>query len=133
MHRAQVIQISLLLAAIFAGGVATGRLTAPRGPTYVKNAAGRYMTAENRLEQMTRHLKLDQKQQEQFGPLLEDIASEMAKHPALSQERLEIFRKFVPPQRALLHTNQLALFDRMVRETERRFEQMGRKRPETDR
>ena len=127
MRRGQVIQIALLLAAIFAAGVATGRFTAPRGPTYVKDARGRYITAETKLEQMTRQLKLDENQKEQFRTLLEDIAKEMAQHPALSQERLDVFRNSLPEQRALLRPDQHAAFDQMVKETERRFEQMRRR------
>ena len=127
MRRTQAIQIVLLLVAIFAAGVATGRLTAPGAPTYVRNAAGRYMSSDDRLDQMRRELGLDAKQQEQFRVLLEDLAKDMAKHPPLSQERIEVFRKSVPRQRALLRPQQYAAFDQMVQQTERRFEQFRRK------
>jgi hypothetical protein len=45
----------------------TGRFTAPRGPTYLKNAAGRYVTSETKLEQLTRQIGLDEKEKEQSG------------------------------------------------------------------
>jgi hypothetical protein len=64
--------------------------------------------------------------------LLEDTAKEMARYPALLEDRLELFRKSVPKQRALLQPNQQPAFDEMVEETERRFEQMRRKRGETN-
>lgn len=128
MRRAQAIQIALLLTAIFAAGVATGRLTAPRGPTYVRNAAGRYVTSVVPLQRLTRQVGLDVKQQEQFRVLLEEMAQEVAKTPPASQERIDIFRKSLPRQRALLRPDQYAAFDEMVRETERRFEQLRKKR-----
>jgi hypothetical protein len=127
MRRAQVIQIALLLVAIFAAGVATGRFTAPNGPTYVRNAAGRYVTSDAKLEQLTLRLKLDQQQREQFRALLEETAKELAKYPALSQDRLDVFRKSVPKQRALLRTNQYERFDAMVADSERKFEQARRR------
>jgi len=123
-----MIQIALLLAAIFAAGVATGRFTAPRGPTYVRNAVGKYVTADRKLEELTRRVGLDAKQREQFRVLLEEIAQEMANHPPASQERLEVFRRSVPRQRALLHPDQHAAFDAMVQETERRYEQVKRRK-----
>ena len=132
MRRTQVIQIVLLLAAIFAAGVATGRLTAPRGPTYVRNAAGRYVTADLPLERLTRQVGLDAKQQEQLRPLLEETANELVKHPPLSQERLDVLRKSAPRQRALLRPDQYAAFDEMIRETERRFEQLMKKRQQAE-
>ena len=127
MRRAQAIRIALLLATIFAAGVATGRFTAPRAPTYVKDARGRYVTSDMKLEQMTRQLGLDEKQKERFRVLLEDMAKEMAKYPALSQERLEVFRNSLPKQRALLRPDQQPAFEDMTKQTERRFEQMRRK------
>ena len=127
MRRAQAIQIGVLLAAIFAAGVATGRFTAPQGPVYVKNIRGRYATSETKVEELTRRLALDAKQKEQFRVLLEDVAKEMAKYAPLSQDRLEVFRKNIPKQRSLLRPDQFDAFDEMVKETEARFEQARRK------
>ena len=127
MRRAQVIQIVLLLAAIFAAGIATGRFTAPRDQRYVRNAAGRYVTSDTKLEQLTLRLNLDEEQKEQFRVLLENTAKELAKYPALSQDRLDVFRKSVPKQRALLRTNQYDRFDAMIKDSERKFEQARRR------
>lgn len=124
----QVIRIVLLLAAIFGAGVATGRLTTPRGPAYVRNAAGKYNTSETMLNRIATKVKLDAKQQQQFGVLLEELAEGMARIPPGTRERLQLFRESVPRQRALLRPEQYPAFDELVRQTERRFEQSIRRR-----
>lgn len=71
---------------------------------------------------------LDAKQREQFRVVLEETAKDLARYPAASQERLEAFRRSVPRQRALLRPDQYAAFDEMVQETERRYEQVKRRK-----
>ena len=129
MRYFQIIRIVLLIALIFAGGVVTGRLTAPRPPIMVKNVGGKYSTPDTVLERLTKQLSLDAKQQEQFRAILEEVAQEMALLTPASNERLEVFKRAVPRQRALLRPDQYPNFDRMVQETERRFERAIRRKP----
>jgi hypothetical protein len=54
--------------------------------------------------------------------------NELVKYPPLSQERLDVLRKSIPRQRALLRPEQYAAFDGMMQEAERRFELLRKKR-----
>ena len=128
MRRAQIIQIVLLLVAIFIVGVITGRLSAPRPPTLVLGPSGQFMTSDIILGRLSRQLSLDTNQQVQFRVLLEEMAVQIARHPPASQERYDIFRNSIPLQKALLRPDQYEAFDRVTRQTERRFQQMMRQK-----
>jgi hypothetical protein len=128
MKHVQTIRIAVLLAVIFAAGAITGRLTAPRPPTLVAGPAGRVRTAETVLTRLTSELGLDAAQQAQLKPILEDMAENMSRLGPASVERREVFQNHVPRIRALLRSEQLAAFDRLVERTERTYERMIRRR-----
>ena len=128
MKVSQAIRIAALLVVIFAGGVLTGRWTSPKPRTLVMNAAGRLSTSDQALGRLTSRLSLDAEQQRQFAPLLEEMAGEFARHPPATQERLEVFRRFFPRMVVLLHPDQKPAFDRYVRDTEAKMNQMIRNR-----
>lgn len=129
MRLAQPLRIAALLALIFAAGVVTGRLTAPRPPTLVAGPGGGVRTADMVLARLTAELGLDEAQQAQFKPVLEEMAERMARLPPGSAERRAVFRETVPRLRPWLRADQQAAFDRMVERTERRYQQLIQARP----
>jgi hypothetical protein len=126
MRRFQIIRIIGLLAAIFLAGAITGRLTMARPPASITTVGGQIVTADLMLQRMTRQLELDAAQQARIRPLLDGALDASSKVPALSQERLDIFRSCMARVRECLRTEQYAEFDRMVRLKERQFERMLR-------
>ena len=128
MKRAHIIQIVGLLIAIFIAGVITGRLSAPRPATLMVGASGRLVTSEVILARLSRQLSLDTNQQAQFRVLLEEVAVQMAKHSPGTQQRYDIFRNSIPRQKALLRPDQHEVFERVTRQTDRRFQQLIRQR-----
>lgn len=132
MKPAQIIRIVLLLAAIFAAGAITGRLTAPKPPALVVTADGRVSTSEVMLARMKRELRLTPEQERQFSTLLEELAREISPLPPASMERLEKFRSYTPQLEALLRPDQRADFERYVREAQRRSERWIRNHPQPD-
>ncbi len=121
MKPAQVIRIVLLLAAIFAAGVVTGRLTAPKPPALVVRTDGLVVTSDAVLARLKRELHLTAGQERQFRTLLEELAREMSPIPPGSNERLMKFRSYVPRMETLLRPEQRADFDHYVSDTEARF------------
>src|SRR5437867_887406 len=106
MNRAQRIRIAGLLMVIFAAGVVTGRLTARKPPTLVPTATGQLGTAENALIRLGHALTLSPQQERQFRRLFEEMAEPMSKLPPSSQQRLELFRRYIPRMEALLQPSQ---------------------------
>ena len=124
MKRAQIIRIALLLIAIFAAGLLTGRLTAPEPPVLVRNVAGRYSTWETLMARLKEQLALSAEQERQFAPIVEDAARQMSELPPASAQRLEVFRRMAPKMQALLRPDQEEKFQRYVRETEARWQRL---------
>jgi hypothetical protein len=124
----QAIRIGALLAVIFTAGVLAGRWSNPNPRVLVVSPGGRLKTSDEALARLTARLSLDEQQQRQFAPLLEEMAGELARHPPATQERLEVFRRFFLRMVALLHPNQKAAFDRYVRDTEAKIGQLIRNR-----
>lgn len=128
MKAAQAIRIGILLVAIFAAGIFTGRWTGPKPRTLVLQAGGRVATSDEALARITARLSLDPEQQRQFAPLLEEMASELSRHPPATQERLEVFRRFFPRMVLLLRADQKPAFDRFMRDTEAKMDRLIRNR-----
>lgn len=133
MKPAQIIRIVLLLAAIFAAGIVTGRLTSPRPPTLVVTADGRVTTSESLLVRLNRELRLTAEQERQFRTLLEELAREVSPLPPASHERLAKFNGYAPRMKALLRPDQHANFERYVRDTQKRYERWMHAHPQTNR
>ena len=117
---------------IFAAGIVTGRLTAPRQATLIRGPDGRFATSESALERLRRELRLTPEQEGTLRPLLEEIAQQMSDLPPASHERMEVLRRNRPRIRALLRPEQHAAFDRYVRESEKRFERFMRGKDATN-
>ena len=131
MKLARILRILLLLVVIFAAGLVTGRLTAPRPPTLMLMADGRIATSETMLTRLEQQLHLTPEQERQFRALFEEAAREMSRFAAATPERMEAFKRFVPRMEALLQPEQRADFDRYVRDTERRYERLLRTRTQS--
>ena len=117
-------RIILLLAAIFAAGVFTGRWSAPRLPVTISTAGGVSRTSEDALRRLSRQVGLDDSQQKRLRPILEEIAEKMAAIPPKSRARLELYQNFIPKMRAELRPDQHEAFDRYAEDTTRRFERV---------
>ena len=128
MKAAQAIRIGILLVVIFAAGIFTGRWTGPKPRTLVLQAGGRLATSDEALARVTARLSLDPEQQRQFNPLMEELASELSRHPPATQERLEVFRRFFPRMTLLLRADQKPAFDRFMRDTEAKMNRLIRNR-----
>jgi hypothetical protein len=128
MKLSQAIRIGALLAVIFAAGVLTGRWSKPRPRVLVMNPAGSLKTSAEALARLTERLSLDEQQQRQFAPLLEEMAGELARHLPATQERLEVFRRYYPRMLRILHAAQRSAFDRYTVDVEKRMAQMIRNR-----
>ena len=128
MKSSQTIRIGTLLVVIFVAGLVTGRVTAPKPLTPVLHAGGRLVPSDQVLARLTAQLELDEDQQRKFAPVLEDLARELARHDPATPERLQAFRHVVPRMAVLVRPDQKPAFDRYVRETEARFEQLIRNR-----
>ncbi len=127
MRKAQTIRITLLLAAIFASGVFTGRWIAPRPPAPIVIADTPPRTSGEALARLSRQVNLDAQQRERLRPVLEEIGEKMAAFPPASKARLELFQRFVPQMRAALRPDQYEAFDRYVELSTRRFQRGIRK------
>jgi Spy/CpxP family protein refolding chaperone len=128
MKATRSIRIVILLLVIFASGIVTGRLTAPKTSTLVTTAHGGVTTSANAVAQLKRHLNLTPEQEQQFGKLFEGLAVEMSRLPPASQERLDAFRRRVPEMEALLKPEQREALQKYVAETEKRFQRVIRRR-----
>lgn len=128
MKSSQVIRIAALLAVIFAAGPVTGRVTAPKPHALVLHAGGRQVTSGAVLAQLAPRLGLDEGQQRQFAPLMEEIAGEISAHPPATQERLQVFRRYFPRMAVLLRPEQNPGFDRHVRDLEEKMDRLIRNR-----
>ena len=121
MKGARIIRIIALLLLIFAAGVVTGRLTAPKTRALILNARGDLVTSATALNRLKVHLKLSPEQEEQFAELFEEVAVELSRLPPRSTERLETFKRYVPQMEALLKPEQLEDLHKYVAQTERNF------------
>jgi len=124
----QVIRIAILLAAIFAAGLVTGRVTAPKPHALVLHAGGRVATSDAVLAQLAPRLGLDAEQQRQFAPLMEELAGEISVHPPATSERLQVFRRYFPRMAVLLRPEQKPAFDRYVQDLEAKMDRLIRNR-----
>jgi hypothetical protein len=132
VKHAQTLRIAALLAVIFAAGLVTGRLTAPRPPALIRTADGRIVASDQALDRLTRYVRLSADQEPAFRKLVEEIAGVMAKLPPASQARFDVFNQNLPRMKALLRPDQMADFDRYVRDTESRWQEQIRRHSKTE-
>ena len=92
MNPYQVIRIVCLLAVIFVAGLITGRLTAPPPPQIGVNLSGRPLNADTIIASFKTRIPMSAEEELKLRRFLEDLEPEIAAHPPLSQQRLEIFR-----------------------------------------
>lgn len=128
MQHLQTIRIGALLAVIFAGGVVTGRMTAPQPIPVVISAPGRTLSTDWIMTHLTQQVGLDKQQQTTLRPIIDDLIREMEKFPPATQERLNLYLAAVPRMRQCLREDQYAAFNRNVRQTEQAFQRNIRKR-----
>jgi hypothetical protein len=124
----QILRISVALALIFASGILTGRLTAPRSPTALAGAGRRTITSDDVLAHLTAELGLNAGQKAKAQVIVEEAAEQMATLPVASPQRRDVFRKLVPQIREILRPDQYTVFDRYVEMAERRWSRMIRRR-----
>jgi hypothetical protein len=135
MKDLRAIKIGFMLAGIFALGIVTGRLTAPRPPAepVIVSAQGRVLTARIFAVWLREAAELDNEQEEQMLPILRDMVIEMQPSAPLTAARLDIFLKTMAKIRPLLRPGQASAFDRFVKEqTDRQRRSIELKRREAE-
>jgi hypothetical protein len=132
MSRWQTFRIALLLLAIFAGGFAAGRFTAPvPAPTPTPASAspgfagpaGRIYTVDDVLTRLTGELRLDDAQRARIRPIVEETVRRMGRLPPRSPERLAVYEDCMAKLRPLLRRDQQPSVDRMLERARRVFAQ----------
>jgi len=129
MNRLQVIRVAALLVIIFAAGVLTGRFTAPQPQAvYPGGPAGRWMIIDTAVSRMATDVGLTPDEKQKVRKVFEEMEPQMVRHPPLSEERLKIFRDYIPQIKAQLPPEKQAAVDRYFHDVERRFEIARRRR-----
>ena len=131
MTKARIIRICLLLAAIFAAGVVTGRLSMPKATPVLITGRGHAQTPESLANEIQRRVGLDDMQRQKVIPILDRMIRQMLPYAPLTQERLNIFLKTMEQVRQHIRPEQMKAFDRFVNEiadTVRRGGQRGASR-----
>jgi hypothetical protein len=128
MNRWQTFRIALLLLAIFAGGFAAGRLTAPTPATASASPgftgpAGRVYTVDDVLARLTGELRLDDAQRARIRPIVEETVRRMSRLPPRSPERLAAYEDCMAKLRPLLRLEQQPAVDRLRERARRTFGQ----------
>jgi hypothetical protein len=126
----QILRIALALAIIFVCGVITGRLTAPTRTVALAGPGGKAFNADDLVARFTAEVGLDEKQQGQLRPIVEEMVRLMAPYPPASNERLEVLQRYRPKVAAILRPDQQAAFDRFTEESNRRFNRIRKRRNE---
>jgi hypothetical protein len=128
MNRWQYLRIALLLLAIFVGGFAAGRLTAPApasaSPGFA-GPAGRIYTVDDVLTRLTGELRLDDAQRERVRPIVEETVRRMSRLPPRSPERLAAYEDCMAKLRPLLRPDQQPGVDRLLERARRTFGRPG--------
>jgi hypothetical protein len=128
MNRWQIFRIALALLAIFAGGFAAGRLTAPApasaSPGFA-GPAGRVYTVEDVLARLTGELRLDDAQRERVRPIVEETVRRMSRLAPRSPERLAAYEDCMAKLRPLLRPDQHPGVDRLLERARRTFGRPG--------
>ena len=116
MSKARKLRICLLLAAIFAAGVVTGRLSAPKPTPVLMTGKKQAQTPESLAAEFQRRCKLDEEQRQKLLPIFDRMIREMLPYAPLTQERLNIFLKTMERIRPLLQPEQKEAFEKFVKE-----------------
>jgi hypothetical protein len=128
MNPYQIVRIVALLAVIFVCGLITGRVTAPRPQPVAVSAGGRPLSAEAILTSFKTYIPMTAEEESKMLRYLEGIEAEIASHPVLSQERLELFRRTATDMKGILSADKHAAIDRYAKDMERQFEINRRRR-----
>jgi len=116
VSRARKLRICLLLAAIFAAGVVTGRLSSPKPTPVLMTGQRQAQTPESLAAEFQRRCKLDEEQRQKLVPIFDRMIREMLPYAPLTQERLNIFLKTMDRVRPQLRPEQKEAFEKFVKE-----------------
>jgi hypothetical protein len=128
MNHFQAVRVAALLAVIFAAGVLTGRFTAPKPEVIYSGGRGDGKLSEVAVRRMTRQIGLTPEEQEKVRKVFEEMEVQVDRHPFMSQERMTVFRDFVPKIKAQLPPEKHTAVDRYARDVQRRYEAAQRQR-----
>ncbi len=119
MELFRTLRIALLIACIFAAGIATGRYSMP--PTQVGSSAqfsstsGRVITPRALILFFDQKLTLTPAQKQRLLPEAQQFVREIADTEPATRERFDIFHRYYPCVRALLRQDQYTAFDGIVK------------------
>lgn len=119
MELFRTLRIALLIACIFAAGIATGRYSMP--PVQAGSAAqfsstsGRVITPRALILFFDQKLSLTPAQKQRLLPEAQQFVREIADTEPATRERFDIFHRYYPRVRELLRPDQYAAFDAIVK------------------
>lgn len=116
MNQARKVRICFLLAAIFAAGVITGRLSAPKPTPVLMTGKRQAQTPESLAAEFQRRCNLDEEQRQKLVPIFDRMIREMLPYAPLTQERLSIFLRTMERIRPLIRAEQKEAFEKFVKE-----------------
>ncbi|MBL9146013.1 MAG: hypothetical protein JNM99_20195 [Verrucomicrobiaceae bacterium] len=124
MNTFQLLRIIVMVACIFAAGIATGRYTSP-APTPVaaqfSGTEGRTITPQMLVSFLDQRLKLAPRQKQIVLGEAQSFVNEIAKTAPATKERFDVFHRTYPRLRAMLRPDQYAAFDAMVKTHEEKM------------
>ncbi len=119
MELFRTLRIALLIACIFAAGIATGRYSMP--PAQAGSAAqfsstsGRVITPRALIIFFDQKLTLTPAQKQRLLPEAQQFVREIAATEPATRERFDIFHRYYPRVRSLLRQDQYTAFDAIVK------------------
>lgn len=129
MNPFRIFRISLLIALIFAAGIATGRFTVPPAAAAsvtleTTNRHGQVVNARTILTNLDTALRLTPAQKQRILPDIETMLEELARAPIASSERFEIVRKWRPNLRETLRPEQHPAYEKLIERQEQRMKEI---------
>ena len=118
MNTFQLLRIIVMVACIFAAGIATGRYTTPTPPPVAaqfSGTEGRTITPQMLVGFLDQRLKLAPRQKQIVLAEAKSFVNEIAKTAPATKERFDVFHRTYPRLRTVLRPDQYAAFDAMVK------------------
>jgi hypothetical protein len=119
MELFRTLRIALLIACIFAAGIATGRYSMPPAPAgsaaQFSSTSGRVITPRALILFFDQKLSLTPAQKQRLLPEAQQFVREIADTEPATRERFDIFHRYYPRVRALLRQDQYTAFDGIVK------------------
>ena len=132
MNTFQLLRIIVMVACIFAAGVATGRYTTPAPATpaaQFSGTEGRTITPRVLVGYLDQRVKLSPQQKPLVFREAQTLVNDFARTEPATKERFDVFHRTYPRLRTLLRPDQYAAFDAMVKTHEAKMAEILKANP----